>query len=130
MDADARMRRDIGWNLVPVALLGVVGLGLNFLIGGWWGPGVLGTFNLVTTAFFVFAVIGACGLQYAVLRAIAEDPDDRERVAAVVVGALLPNLVLAAAATAAFLASRRAIGALLASDAVAEGMLWAAPGLF
>ena len=130
MTADARLRRDIGWNLVPVALLAVVGLGLNFLIGGWWGPAALGTFNLVTSAVFAFAVAGAFGLQYAVLRGVAEDPDDRDRVAAVVLGALLPGLALAAATTAVFVASRHALGALLDSDAVATGMLWAAPGLF
>jgi len=130
MTADARLRRDIGWNLVPVALLAVVGLGLNFVIGGWWGPATLGTFNLVTTAFFAFAVVGACGLQYAVLRAVAEDPDDRDRVAAVVVGALLPNVALAAAAAGGFALSRHAIGELLDSPAVEAGMLVAAPGLF
>src|ERR1043165_7640051 len=69
----ARLRRDIGWNLVPVALLAAAGLG-----GG--------------------------GIQYAVRRAVAEAADDRDRVAAIVVGALVPNLVLAAAATALYVA--------------------------
>jgi stage V sporulation protein B len=125
-----RLRRDVVWNLVPVVLLGVVGLGLNFIIGGWWGPAALGSFNLVTTVFFALAVIGACGLQYSVLRSVAEKPDDRDRVAAVVVGALIPNVVLAALAAVAFVAIRHPVGALLDSEAVAEGMLWAAPGLF
>jgi O-antigen/teichoic acid export membrane protein len=125
-----RLRRDVGWNLVPVALLAGVGLGLNFLIGGWWGEAALGAFNLVTTAFFTFAVVGACGLQYAVLRAIAEDPTDDDRVSAIVVGALLPNVALAAATTLAFIVLRHPLGDLLESPAVAEGMLWAAPGLF
>ena len=125
-----RLRRDVGWNLVPVALLAGVGLGLHFVIGAWWDASALGSFSLVTTAFFSFAVLGACGLQYAVLRAIAEDPTDRDRVAAIVVGALLPNLVLAAATTALFVALREPIGRLLDSPAVAEGILWAAPGLF
>lgn len=120
----------MGWNLAPVVLLGVVGLGLNFLIGGWWGPAALGAFNLVTTGFFALAVLGAGGLQFAVLRAVAEDPDDTERVAAVVVGALVPNLVFAAIATVVFIAIRHSIGDLVSSTAVADGMLWAAPGLF
>src|SRR5262245_17971497 len=95
--SDARLRRDIVWNLVPVALLGAIGLGLNFLIGGWWGPDALGVFNQVTTAFFVFSVIAAGGLQYSVLRTVAENPDDREHVAAAAVGALVPTLVLSCA---------------------------------
>lgn len=113
-----------------MALLAGVGLGLNFLIGGWWGEAALGSFNLVTSALFAFAVLGTCGLQYAVLRAIAEHPMDRDRVAAIVVGALVPNVAIAAVTTALFVAVRRPIGTLLDSDAVAAGMLWAAPGLF
>jgi len=125
-----RLRRDVAWNLVPVALLAIVGLGVNFAIAAWWGAEALAVFNLVTIAYFVAAVVGACGLQFAVLRAVAEDPGDRARVAAVAVGALVPAAVIAAATTGAFVALRGAVGALHASEAVAEGMLWAAPGLF
>jgi O-antigen/teichoic acid export membrane protein len=126
-----RTRRDLVWNLVPVLLLAVVGLGLKLLIGRpeWWGKAALGVFNLVTISWFAFAALGAFGLQLSVLRAVAEAPDDRDRVAAVVVGALIPAVILAAAATALYLALRGPFGA-LQGDAVAEGMRWAAPGLF
>lgn len=126
----ARLRRDVIWNLAPVVLLGVVGLGLSFAVAAWWGPAAYAVFNLVTTAYFAFAVIGTCGLQYSVLRAVAERSDDRDRVAAVVVGALVPSVVLAALATAAFLALRPVIADWLDSEGVARGMTWAAPGLF
>lgn len=126
---DARLRRDIVWNLVPVALLGAVGLGLNFLIGAWWGPEALGVFNQVTTAFFVFSVIAAGGLQYSVLRGVAESPEDRDHVARSVVGALVPTLVLASVTTAVFVVLAHPIADWLDSDGVAVGMLWAAPGL-
>jgi O-antigen/teichoic acid export membrane protein len=132
--SDARLRRDVAWNLIPVVLLGVVGLGLNFLIGGWWGAAALGVFNQVTTAFFVVSVLGAGGLQYSVLRAVAactiEGTDDRDRVAAVVVGAIIPTVVLGAVATGGFVLVAPAVGDLLDSAEVARGMLWAAPGLF
>jgi O-antigen/teichoic acid export membrane protein len=130
LDPGRRLRRDVAWNLVPVALLGVVGMGMSFAISSWWGPSAFAVFNLVTTAYFVLAVVGACGLQYSVLRAVAEQPDDRARVAAVVVGALVPTIVLAALATAAFVAIRPLIARWLDSPGVGEGMLWAAPGLF
>jgi O-antigen/teichoic acid export membrane protein len=128
--ADLRLRRDIAWNLVPVVCLAVVGLGLNFMIAGWWGAAALGVFNLVTIAYFVMAVVGAWGMQYSVLRAIAERPDDRTHVAAVVVGAIVPNVAIAAASAVAFATLRGPIGKLLGSDDVATGMLWSAPGLF
>jgi len=113
-----------------VALLAVVGLGLQFAIGAWWGEAALGAFNLVTTAFFVMSVLGAGGVQFSVLRAIAEHPDDPARVAACAVGALLPTIACAAAATALFIALRGPVGRLLHSDVVAEGMLYTAPAVF
>ena len=125
-----RLRRDIGWNLVSVVLLGAVGLGLQFFIGGLWGADALGSFTLVTIPFFAFAVTGACGLQYAVLRAIAEQPDDRDRVAVIAVGAVVPGLGLAAVVTVLFIALRHPMADILESRAVGEGVLWAAPGLF
>jgi stage V sporulation protein B len=129
--SDRRTRRDLVWNLVPVVFLAVVGLGLKLLIGrpDWWGKAALGVFNLVTISWFSFAVLGAFGLQYAVLRAVAEEPDDRDRVAAVVAGALIPVAVLAAATTGLYLLLCPLFGSLQGA-AVAEGMRWAAPGLF
>lgn len=127
--APATLRRDVAWNLIPVALLAVVGLGLNFVIAGWWGATALGVFNLVTMAVFNLAILGAGGLQFAVLRAVAEAPHDRARVAAVAVGALVPAVGLALLATAACVALRHPLGELLGSPDVAEGLLWAAPGV-
>ena len=126
----SKLQRDVLWNLVPVALLAIVGLGLNFVIAGWWGSTTLGVFNLVTMAVFNLAIIGAGGLQFAVLRAVAAAPADRDQVAAVVVGALVPNLGLALVATAACVALRHPLGALVGSPEVAVGLLWAAPGVF
>jgi O-antigen/teichoic acid export membrane protein len=125
-----RLRRDIAWNLIPVVLLAGVGLALNFLIAAWWDEAALGVFNLVTIALFDFAVLGAAGIQYSVLRAVAEAGEDRDRVAVIVVGALVPNIALATVMTALYVALHRPIGAWLDSDAVATGMLWSAPALF
>ena len=124
-----RLRRDIGWNLVPVVLLGVIGLGINFAIGKLWGSAALGAFNLVTITFFSFAVLGAWSLQYSVLRAVAEAAHEPARIPAIVVGALVPGLGIAALSTAAYLALRPPLVA-LQGEAVGEGMLWVAPGLF
>ena len=78
MHEASRLRRDITWNLVPLVLLAGVGLGLSFAISAIWGAGAFGVFDLVRIVFFVFAVIGACGLQFSVLRAVAEAPEDRD----------------------------------------------------
>lgn len=127
----SRRRRDLAWNVAPIVLLAVVGLGMKLLIGrpDWWGKAALGVFNLVAISWFAFAVLGACGLQFAVLRAIAEEPDDPARVAAVTVGALIPGVVIAAATTGLYLLARGVFGDLQGAT-VAESMTWAAPGLF
>ncbi len=131
MDAQgARLRRDVVWNLAPVVLLGIVGLGMNFMIGRWWGAAALGAFNLVTPAFFSFAVLGAGGLQFSVLRAVAEDPEDPDRVATIVVGALLPAVAFALVATALCVVLARPIGVLVNNVDVETGLWWVAPGLF
>jgi O-antigen/teichoic acid export membrane protein len=128
--SDTGLRRGVAWNLIPVALLAIVGLGMNLVIGGAWGEAALGVFNQVTTAYFVVAVLGAFGINYSVVRAIAERPDDRDRVAAIVVGGLVPVASLAAIVTFGFVALRWHIADFLDSTAVATGMSWVAPALF
>lgn len=128
-DTERTLRTGLVWNLVPVVVLGVVGLGMNFAIGRWWGTPVLGVFSQVTTAYFVLASIGAIGINLSVLRAIAQHPEDRPRVAAIVVGALVPATILAGAVTLLLLATRGALGRWLDSAAVTEGIVYAAPGL-
>lgn len=123
------LRSGMVWNLVPVVVLGVVGLGMNFAIGRWWGTTALGVFNQVTTAYFVLASIGAIGINLSVLRAIAQRPDDRPRVAAIVVGAVVPATVLAGAVTLLLVVTRGALGRWLDSAEVTEGIVYAAPGL-
>ena len=128
-DTERTLRTGLVWNLVPVVVLGVVGLGMNFAIGRWWGTPVLGVFSQVTTAYFVLASIGAIGINLSVLRAIAQHPEDRPRVAAIVVGAIVPATILAGAVTLLLLATRGALGRWLDSAAVTEGIVYAAPGL-
>jgi O-antigen/teichoic acid export membrane protein len=128
-DSGDKLRTGVVWNLVPVVVLGVVGLGLNISIGRWWGTATLGVFNQVTTVYFVLATIGAIGINLSVLRAIAQNPTDRAAVASIVVGALVPTLVLAAAVTLVMMMGRQAIGGWLDSAPVAEGIVFAAPGL-
>lgn len=133
MDALARaqrLRAGVAWNLLPVVVLALVGLGLNFVIGGLWGAAALGAFNQVTSAYFVLAALGAVCINFSVVRAVARAPDDRARLGAIAVGGLVPAVMLAALVSALFLGARTTVARLLGSDAVAVGICWAAPGLF
>lgn len=133
MDAHAdarRLRVGVAWNLVPVFLLALVGLGLNFVIGRFWGPAALGAFNQVTAAYFVLAAFGSVGINFSVLRAVAAHQGDPAHLGAVVVGGLVPSVGLGLVVATVFFGLRSSIASLLGSDAVETGILWATPGLF
>jgi len=124
------LSRGVAWNMASLAVLGLAGIALNVLIGGIYGAAALGVFNQVMGAYILFSMAAAGGINYSLLRAVAQDPQDRARVAGAVVGALLPTLVLALAVTGLFFAARHWIAAALDSEAVAIGMRAATPGLF
>ena len=64
------------------------------------------------------------------LRWVSGPRDDPKVIAATTIGALVPTAILGAIVTLIFVLVRGAIADLLESAEVAEGILWAAPGLF
>ncbi len=128
--SSGKFQRDALWNFGSVAVLGVCGYGLNFLIGRYWGSAPLGVFNQVMAAYIFFSQAAVGGVNLSVLRAMSEHRSDRARVAAIIAGSLPPTLALASVFTLCFYFSRHAVADLLDSPGVAEGMAMATPGLF
>ncbi len=128
--SSGKFQRDALWNFGSVAVLGVCGYGLNFLIGRFWGSAPLGVFNQVMAAYVFFSQAAVGGVNLSVLRAMSEHRADRSKVASIIAGALPPTLALASAFTLLFYLSRHAVADLLDSPGVAEGMAMATPGLF
>jgi O-antigen/teichoic acid export membrane protein len=128
--AQSKLSRGVAWNVASLAVLGLAGIALNVLIGRFYGAADLGVFNQVMGAYILFSMAAAGGINYSILRAVAENVDDRARIAGAVVGGLLPTIILAAAVSACFYGLRNVIAAALDSDAVAIGMRAATPGLF
>lgn len=126
------LRRNILWNLLPVVQLGLVGLGANILIARLRGPAALGVFNQVTTVYFIAAVIGACGLPLAVLRAVAAVGEARDdtRVAQLTTAAVAMVSVPGALVALLLAAGSGLLGTWWDSPATAEGIMWVAPGAF
>lgn len=118
------------WNVASLAVLAVAGIALNALIGRHYGAAHLGVFNQVMGAYILFSMAASGGINFSLLRAIAEQPDDRGRVAGIAIGALLPALVLASLVAAAFHFVRGSVADALESPAVAIGMADASIGLF
>jgi O-antigen/teichoic acid export membrane protein len=75
-------------------------------------------------------MLAAAGVHTSCLRAVAAHRRDRARCEGILLGALLPATVLAALAVLAFLLLAEPLAGWLSSPWVAEGMRWAAPGLF
>ncbi len=124
------LRRNILWNLIPVGLLGLVGLGANVAIARWRGPAALGVFNQVTTAYFIAAVLGAFGLPPAVLRGVATvgAARDEVRVAELTAAAAAMATVAGAVVAAALAMLSGVLAAWWGSPETGEGLLWVAPG--
>jgi O-antigen/teichoic acid export membrane protein len=125
-----QFQRDKLWNFASVAVLGICGFALQLAIGGRYGPAPLGVFNQVMAAYIVFGQAAVGGINLSALRGISEKRDDRQRVTAIIVGAVLPTVALAAVCTFLFWASRGVFAQWLESPGVASGMEAAAPGLF
>lgn len=128
--ARGRFQRDVLWNFGGLVVLALSGFALTSLIGSHYGLADLGLFNQVVAPYIFFSQAAVGGIDRSVLRAIAEAPDDRERVARVLLGGLVPAALLSAFFTAVFVGARHGVAAWLESPGVAVGMAWAAPGLF
>jgi O-antigen/teichoic acid export membrane protein len=125
-----KFQAGVAWNFASLVVLGVSGVVLNVLIGDHWGPATLGVFNQVLAAYVLFSQAAVGGINLSALRAIAERPNDRERLTIVAWSSLAPTVVLSAIVTAVFWLARNPLAAMLESPDVAEGIAWATPGLF
>jgi O-antigen/teichoic acid export membrane protein len=67
------------WNLASVGVLAVTGLAANTLIGRLDGPVVLGVFTQVTSLFFVTSQLSMLGINFSVLKHVAEFRNDADK---------------------------------------------------
>ena len=125
-----RFQRDVLWNIGSLAFLGVSGIALNALIAWFYDTGALGIFNQVWAPYVFFSQSAVGGINLSALRAIAEAPEDRPRVTAIVLGTLWPTLLLATLSCALFWSLRVPLSVWLESPDVALGIEAATPGLF
>lgn len=125
-----RFQRDVLWNVASLAVLGVSGIALFSLIGRFYDADTLGAFYQVLSAYIVFSMLAVGGIDRSVLRAVVERSDDRQEGARIALGSLVPALVLALPVSLLFWASGSVLADWLESEAVAQGIEAATPGLF
>ncbi len=125
-----RFRVDLAWNYASLIVLGISGITLNVVIGLYYDSATLGVFNQVFAAYIFFSMLASGGLNFSVLRVIAEHADDRNHCVSVLCGALVPAAILSSAVAVLFWWSADSIAAWLDSEAVADGIRAASVGLF
>lgn len=74
-----RLNVHIIWNLASVGILAVSGLAANVLIGRLDGEVVLGVFTQTTSLFFVTSQLSMLGINFSVLKHVAEFRTDEEQ---------------------------------------------------
>ena len=117
-------------NFASLACLAVSGILINSLIAKFYGAAALGVFNQVFAIYIFGSQLAACGVQFSLLRYIAEFGDDRTKIAPILYSALAVTVAAASLVvvlTALFFA---VAGAAVYSDAVVAGVMVMLPGLW
>ncbi len=124
-----KLSQDLLWNLVSLGVMSVCGLGLNVIIGLYYDAATLGVFNQVLAIYLVTSQFAMLGMYSSVLKYVAQFSQDGRQCAAIFQAGMLLTVAVTGLITLLYWFSRGWVGQLL-SPAVAEGMAWAAAGLF
>lgn len=125
-----KFRSDLVWNYASLAVLASSGLFLPVLVARAYDAATFGAFNQVFAAYIVASMFASGGLNYSVLRAVAEHAAAPEKLRAIVAGALLPGFFLSALTAAALYASAPFIAGGLKSPATLDGLRVVSAGVF
>lgn len=122
--------KDIYWNLFSVMISGICGLLLFFIIGSYYGPSVLGIFNIVFAFYIILSQIAAFGVHLSVLKYLAEYAYNSDIRRTILSSGLIVAFPLAVGVSLCLWLLREFIGILMNSSGVAQGLSFAAAGLF
>ena len=121
---------DWGANLASVGLLGVAGIVLNSVIAKVYGAAALGIFNQVYAIYILGSQLTTFGIQFSVLKYVAEFHDDEDSVAQSVAAAVAAVAACATLTAALFFAFFRYSTVQPYSPEVAVGVFYMLPGLW
>ena len=132
-DTEARLDRkfltDTGWNYASFAIMAAAGVILNFFIAAFFGIATLGVFNQIYAVFVIAGQVAVMGIHDSAQKYNAEFMDtecERDLLSAAAIW--LAAAFGLAIATAVYFSSGT-IGRIADSEAVGQGVLFAAPGL-
>ncbi len=124
---DRKLNAHIIWNLASVGVLAVSGLIANSLIGRLDGPLVLGVFNQVTALYFVTSQLSMLGVNFSVLKHVAEWRDDKTKASTIAHAGIGLTVVYSVASCLLAYLALPLVGALLKSQDVLDAWRIAIP---
>lgn len=126
----SRFSQGVLWNIGSVAILGLSGVLINFIILTTRGETALGVFNQVYSIFMLTSQIGVGGIQFSVLKQISYNQDDRDLCGEITTSALILAVVLLLITCMILWLLIPTIGNVLDSDDVQAGLVYILPGIF
>jgi O-antigen/teichoic acid export membrane protein len=117
-------------NLLSFVLLGISGLLINSMIAKFYGAAALGIFNQVFAVYILGSQLATAGVQFSVLRYIAEFHQDSALSARILAAALMIASLAGIVVAVGFDAIFHFAGGLLYSEEVNAGISYMLPGLW
>lgn len=125
-----KLARDVRWNTLSFAAMGISGIVLNVLIVMKYGAETLGVFNQVYAVYILASQFAVFGLYAPVLKYVSEHSENKELCNKILTSALLLCFATATIVSLGYYASIDSIGRLLNSPNVARGMFFSLIGLW
>jgi len=75
---DGKFKVDVAWNMVSLFFLAVAGMGLNLVIGRYYGAQYLGLFNIAFALYIFLSQFAVFGLNMSILRYVSEHMGGRQ----------------------------------------------------
>ena len=125
----SKIKNDLIWNYVSLAFLGLSGIGINILIGINYEPSILGAFNQVMVTYLITGILGSFGINFSVLRSLAQNKKNRGKVQSIIKGAFIPTFLLGILISLIYLNLTNFISILFSSENVRIGMLAISPAI-
>ena len=117
------------WNASSLAILGISGLILNFLIISNFGAKTLGIFNQVYALYVILSHFAVGGIHYSVLKQISYNQTKKNLISKITFSAMIPAVIFSFIIGIILFLSSDVIGYLLKSDEISFSLKLVSPGL-
>lgn len=127
---ESKIKNDLIWNYISIVFLGLSGIGINIFIGLNYQPSILGAFNQVLVTYLITGILGSFGINFSVLRSLAQNKKKQSKVNSIIKGALIPTFFLSILFSLIYYNLINFFFILFSSENVRIGMVTITPAIF